>query len=207
MGFKSVADDLGVGMSTLNKWIPAHRDTDVVSAENLSLAQENYRLRRENRILRKRGRSEKRNAALRKPKAMRFRFTEEHGGLSKRRVFARSWMSVHVVYVHSATARPVADSGLIWSRWHTSKNSRLSLGSYDRPRKTEELKEIGLDVGHRRVGRLMRRNRISVVRTRVKLIAQSCVARATLSGKSRRFESASLSSTARAILACLSQTR
>lgn len=31
---------------------------------------------------------------------------------------------------------------------------------------TEELKEIGLDVGHRRVGRLMRQNRISVVRTR-----------------------------------------
>jgi len=31
---------------------------------------------------------------------------------------------------------------------------------------TEELKEIGLDVGHRRVGRLMRQNGISVVRTR-----------------------------------------
>lgn len=34
------------------------------------------------------------------------------------------------------------------------------------PRMTEELKEIGLDVGHRRVGRLMRQNGISVVRTR-----------------------------------------
>ena len=31
---------------------------------------------------------------------------------------------------------------------------------------TEELKEIGLDIGHRRVGRLMRQNGISVVRTR-----------------------------------------
>lgn len=31
---------------------------------------------------------------------------------------------------------------------------------------TEELKEIGLDVGRRRVGRLMRQNGISVVRTR-----------------------------------------
>jgi transposase InsO family protein len=31
---------------------------------------------------------------------------------------------------------------------------------------TEELKEIGLHVGHRRVGRLMRQNGISVVRTR-----------------------------------------
>ena len=28
---KQVADDLGVGMSTLNKWITADRDTDVVS--------------------------------------------------------------------------------------------------------------------------------------------------------------------------------
>ena len=31
---------------------------------------------------------------------------------------------------------------------------------------TEELKEIGLNVGHRRIGRLMRQNGISVVRTR-----------------------------------------
>jgi len=48
---KQVADDLGVGMSTLNKWVTAHRDTDVVPKEVLSLAQENDRLRRENRIL------------------------------------------------------------------------------------------------------------------------------------------------------------
>lgn len=48
---KQVADDLGVGMSTLNKWITAHRDTDVVPKEDLSLAQENDRLRREVRIL------------------------------------------------------------------------------------------------------------------------------------------------------------
>jgi len=48
---KQVADDLGVGMSTLNKWITAHRGTDVVSKDDLSLAQENERLRRENRLL------------------------------------------------------------------------------------------------------------------------------------------------------------
>ena len=49
---------------------------------------------------------------------------------------------------------------------HIKEQFRLSLGSYGRPRMTEELKEIGLDVGHRRVGRLMRQNGISVVRTR-----------------------------------------
>jgi hypothetical protein len=36
---------------------------------------------------------------------------------------------------------------------HIKEQSRLSLGSYGRPRMTEELKEIGLDIGHRRVGR------------------------------------------------------
>jgi transposase len=48
---RQVADDLSVGMSTLNKWIMANRKTDVVSKEDLSLIQENDRLRRENRIL------------------------------------------------------------------------------------------------------------------------------------------------------------
>ena len=48
---KQVANDLGVGMSTLNKWITAHRDTDLVSKEDLSLAKENDRLRREIRLL------------------------------------------------------------------------------------------------------------------------------------------------------------
>ena len=48
---KQVADDLGVGMSKLNKWIMAYRDTDVVSKEDLDLAQESERLRREIRLL------------------------------------------------------------------------------------------------------------------------------------------------------------
>ena len=48
---KQVADDLGVGMSTLNQWITVHRDTDLVSKEDLDLAKENDRLRREIRLL------------------------------------------------------------------------------------------------------------------------------------------------------------
>ena len=35
---KQVADNLGVGMSLLNKPITAYRDTDVVSKEDLDLA-------------------------------------------------------------------------------------------------------------------------------------------------------------------------
>ncbi|AXX97800.1 transposase [Profundibacter amoris] len=45
---------------------------------------------------------------------------------------------------------------------HIREQHRLSLNSYGRPRMTEELKENGLEVGHRRVGRLMRQNGISV---------------------------------------------
>lgn len=48
---------------------------------------------------------------------------------------------------------------------HIREQHRLCLQSYGRPRMTEELNELGLDVGHRRVGRLMRQNGISVIRT------------------------------------------
>ena len=49
---KQVAANLGVGLSTLNKWVTSHRDSEVVSEKDLDLARENERLRRENRILR-----------------------------------------------------------------------------------------------------------------------------------------------------------
>jgi len=49
---------------------------------------------------------------------------------------------------------------------HIREQHKLSLGSYGRPRMTEELQELGLKVGHRRVGRLMRQNGIEAVRTR-----------------------------------------
>ncbi|AVX06030.1 hypothetical protein MXMO3_03527 (plasmid) [Maritalea myrionectae] len=39
---------------------------------------------------------------------------------------------------------------------HIREQHHLALGSYGRPRMSEELKELGLDVGHRSVGRLMR---------------------------------------------------
>ena len=45
---------------------------------------------------------------------------------------------------------------------HIKEQSRLSLGSYGRPRMTEELKDVGVDVGHLRVGWLMRENGIAV---------------------------------------------
>jgi transposase InsO family protein len=49
---------------------------------------------------------------------------------------------------------------------HIRDQHRLSRGSYGRPRMTEELNELGLQVGQRRVGRLMRQNGIQIVRAR-----------------------------------------
>ncbi len=46
-----VAADLGVGKSTLGKWISHHRPADLVAQPQADLARENERLRLENRIL------------------------------------------------------------------------------------------------------------------------------------------------------------
>ena len=43
---------------------------------------------------------------------------------------------------------------------HIPEQFALSLERYGRPRMAEELKEVGLAVGHRRVGRIMRENGI-----------------------------------------------
>ena len=51
-------------MSTLNKWIIAHRDTDLVSVEDRDLARENERLRKENRILKDLSRTRKQPGRL-----------------------------------------------------------------------------------------------------------------------------------------------
>ena len=48
---------------------------------------------------------------------------------------------------------------------HIREQHRLSGESYGRPRVTEELQELGLNVGHRRIGRLMQENGIRVIRT------------------------------------------
>jgi len=48
---KQVASDLGVGFSTLSKWIRKSRADELPPAPDLDLAKENDRLRKENRLL------------------------------------------------------------------------------------------------------------------------------------------------------------
>jgi putative transposase len=49
---------------------------------------------------------------------------------------------------------------------HIRKQHRLSLGSYGRPCMTQELNELGIQVGQRRVARIMRDNGIQILRSR-----------------------------------------
>ena len=97
---------------------------------------------------------------------MRFKFIEEHRSAFSIDLMCRV-MAVSPRGLRAFRSRPASRrqrSDLV-TLAHIKEQSRLSLGSYGRPRMTEELKEIGLNVGHRRVGRLMRQNGISVVRT------------------------------------------
>ncbi|AIT79050.1 transposase [Novosphingobium pentaromativorans US6-1] len=48
---KRVAADLGIGLSTLTRWVSLHRREDLPTSPDTDLARENEQLRRENRIL------------------------------------------------------------------------------------------------------------------------------------------------------------
>jgi hypothetical protein len=93
------------------------------------------------------------------PDTVRFRFVEDH-----KKAFATDRLC-HVMNVsprglrafrsRPASRRPSTDMVVLA---HIKEQSRLSLGSYGRPRMTEEVTEIGLEIGHRRVGRVRREN-------------------------------------------------
>lgn len=47
-----LSSDLGVGLSTLNKWVQKHQHDDLMSGPHEDIEKENARLRKENRLLR-----------------------------------------------------------------------------------------------------------------------------------------------------------
>ena len=49
---KQVAEDLGIGFSTLNRWVQKDQDDALMSGPHTDLETENIRLRKEVRILR-----------------------------------------------------------------------------------------------------------------------------------------------------------
>ncbi|WP_323718016.1 transposase [Paracoccus aminovorans] len=61
---RQVASDLGIGFSTLGKWIRAISDEAQVPERDAALLRENERLRKENRILRDLSRIRKQSGGL-----------------------------------------------------------------------------------------------------------------------------------------------
>lgn len=49
---RQVASDLGIGFSTLGKWVQQFSDQPSTASQDVELRRENERLRKENRILR-----------------------------------------------------------------------------------------------------------------------------------------------------------
>lgn len=98
---------------------------------------------------------------------MRFAFVDGYRGLLPRArlcaLFGVTDRGLRVWRDRPPSRRQREDMALLA---HIREQQRLSLGSYGRPRMTAELRELGFDVGHRRVGRLMRDNGIHAVRTR-----------------------------------------
>lgn len=97
------------------------------------------------------------NAGLGGSNAMRFRFIDK-----RRDAFCtqrmRDVLDVSTRGLRADRSRPASQrqrSDMVILA-HIKEQSRLSSGSYGRPRMTEELKEKGLNLGHRRGSRLMR---------------------------------------------------
>ena len=72
-----VSSDLGVGLSTLNKWVQKHQHDDLMSGPHEDVEKENERLRKEVRLLREEREVLKKAAIFfARPKPMRFAFID-----------------------------------------------------------------------------------------------------------------------------------
>ncbi|MBO6777877.1 MAG: IS3 family transposase [Marinibacterium sp.] len=165
---KQVAADFGVGFSTLSRWIQQDRRNPEKPTAQSDLEREIAELRKENRMLREeREVLKKGHPVLCGAKQMRFAFIAKNADMLPVERLCQI-MDVSPRGYRAYRNRPLSqrqrkDMVLLA---HIREQFALSFGSYGRPRMTEELKELGQPVGHRRVGRLMRDNRIAVRRNR-----------------------------------------
>ncbi|WP_375382413.1 IS3 family transposase [uncultured Sphingomonas sp.] len=161
---RAVADDLGIGLSTLVRWIGRRRDrlSEMPGeAPQADITAELKRLRRENEILRQERDILKRATALFRPggKSMRFALVDQAKkdfpvhrlcqvlGVSQSGYFA--WKD------RPASRRQQGDMVMLA---HVRSAFALSNGTYGSPRMTRELQDDGFAIGRRRTARLMREN-------------------------------------------------
>ena len=162
---REIAEDLGIGLSTLVRWIGRSRDrlidTPAVPSGEEDSTAELKRLRRENEILRQEREILKtgHNFFRQGGKSMRFRLVDQAKkefpvhrlckvlGVSQSGYFA--WKN------RPASWRQRQDVILLA---HVRSAFSLSNETYGSPRMTRELQDAGFAIGRRRTARLMREN-------------------------------------------------
>ncbi|MFC0193626.1 IS3 family transposase [Aureimonas pseudogalii] len=161
---REIAEDLGIGLSTLRPWLDKRRERDLEGPppeRQEDVAAELKRLRRENEILRQEREILKRAANFFRQggKSMRFRLIDAAKkefpvqrlckvlGVSPSGYFA--WKD------RPACHRQRTDLMLLA---HVRSAFALSNETYGSPRMVHELRDNGLGIGRRRVARLMREN-------------------------------------------------
>ncbi|MDB9703779.1 IS3 family transposase [Rhodospirillales bacterium] len=164
---KKVADDLGIGLSTLSKRVAARKQDGLMIGSHDDKDLELVRLSKENRILREeRDILKKSNGLPREPKPMRFRFIEKKE--------ANFWIckmckvlgvsdSGYYAWVSRPASQRQRDDMVYLA--HIRAEHERNYCAYGRKRITDELRDRGVVIGERRVGRLMQDNDICIIRT------------------------------------------
>ncbi|WP_371827045.1 IS3 family transposase [Microvirga sp. VF16] len=160
---REVAQDLGIGLSTLRHWLDRRREREIdhpPDERQEDMAAELKRLRRENEILRQeREILKKATAFFQGGKSMRFKFIDaakENFPVTRLCQVLNVSPSGYFAW-RSRPASPRQREDLVLLA-HIRSAFTLSNGTYGSPRMTRELQDERLQVGRRRTARLMREN-------------------------------------------------
>ncbi|MCW7546236.1 IS3 family transposase [Aurantimonas litoralis] len=160
---REIAEDLGIGLSTLTRWLSHERDASEPSEAPVDLHAELKRLRRENAVLKQeRDILKKAGGLLReRGKSMTFGFIEAEKAsfpISRMcRVLGVSQSGFFAWQDRPACRRQQQDMVYLA---HIRTAFALSNGTYGSPRMHRDLVDEGHEIGRHRTARLMRENQL-----------------------------------------------
>ncbi|PTM95987.1 transposase, partial [Rhodovulum imhoffii] len=160
---REIAEDLGIGLSTLTRWLSQERDASDPSEAPVDLHAELKRLRRENAVAESGARYPKKSCGLlrERGKSMTFGFIEtEKASFPIRRmcrVLGVSQSGFFAWQNRPACRRQQQDMVYLA---HIRTAFALSNGTYGSPRMHRDLVDEGHEIGRHRTARLMRENQL-----------------------------------------------